>query len=209
MNERPILFSGPMVRAILDGRKTQTRRIAKLNAAGRVARGGKNWHCDDPNATLASSYGQPGDRLWVRETFSACGCQACRRAWPKQPLPNEVKQWPHGVTYREGYPGPSGIVFKPSIFMPRWASRITLEIVCVRIERLHAIGKDGRAAHDVLAEGITREQIAHNMKFFHQDDAPAITYAQLWETINGRGSWAANQWVWVVEFKREMPESPR
>ena len=71
MTDYPIIFSTPMVQAILGGVKTQTRRIAKLNAAGRVARKGKNWHPDDPEVILACPYGQPGDRLWVRETWSA------------------------------------------------------------------------------------------------------------------------------------------
>ncbi len=93
------------------------------------------------------------------------------------------------------------LVFRPSIFMPRWASRITLEIVAVRVERLQDIGKDGRKAHDVLAEGITDGQIEQWRQWLHPDDAPAHTYGVLWESINGKGSWALNPWVWVIEFK--------
>jgi hypothetical protein len=95
-----------------------------------------------------------------------------------------------------------------AIHMTRWASRITLEITGVRVERLHEIGKDGRKAHDVLAEGITREQIEQQQKFFHPDDSPALAFAALWEQINGKRegcSWRDNPWVWVIEFKRIAP----
>jgi hypothetical protein len=86
--------------------------------------------------------------------------------------------------------------------MPRSASRLNLEITSVKVERLHEIGKDGRRAADVLAEGITREQIAHLEEIFHPDDSPALAFGSLWDSINGKGSWKANPWVWVVCFNR-------
>jgi len=131
--ERPILFSGPMIRAILAGRKTQTRRVAKLTGAGRVKEAGshRNWHLADPDAVKACPYGTPGDRLWVRETFCDTGCQrAVYRA------DTAVENW----KYR---------IWRPSIYMPRWASRITLEITDVRLERLQDISEADAAAEGV------------------------------------------------------------
>ena len=92
--------------------------------------------------------------------------------------------------------------WKPSIFMPRAAARIWLRVMNVRVERVQDIGKDGRRASDVLAEGISTEQIAHWQKYLHADDAPAHTYGALWESINGKGSWARNPWVWVYHLAR-------
>lgn len=99
MKERPILFSAPMVRAILEGRKTQTRRVAKLNAAGRVALAGRNWHPDDPEAVNACPYGQPGDRLWVRETWS-------------EQHPLAVQDGRFSIEGRAGIPGPPGVTYR-------------------------------------------------------------------------------------------------
>lgn len=224
MKERPILFKAEMVRAILSGQKTQTRRIVKLpsgyqwldiDVGTMVNAGGHKKHISD----LKCKQGDVGDRLWVRETF-ALETQVESDQKPPHNDGRPIKyqgefgdQWvqPH---YRATDPVPHLAYedmpedvdhmcrWKPSILMPRWASRINLEIVSVRIERLHDIGRDGRAASDVLAEGITREQIAHQQKFFHPDDAPALAYATLWNAINGAGSWDLNPWVWVVEFNR-------
>jgi hypothetical protein len=221
VKERPILFSAPMVRAILEGRKTQTRRVVKPNRSCELAdpqqcrrvtmksspadgvwahfsREENTNHDDD----IAPPLGQPGDRLWVRETFAVHG-QAENRIYAR----GEGHAWgspiyaaDHGASWNprcEGF-----TAWRPSIHMPRWASRITLEITGVRVERLHDIGKDGRKARDVLAEGITPEAIASNGQWYHVDDAPAITFGGLWESINGEGSWAANPWVWVYEFQR-------
>ena len=184
--ERPILFSGPMVRAILDGRKTQTRRVAKP-------------------LDITCPYGSPGDRLWVRETWT----------------PDHAAFYPHfPVCYRAGF-GPeyerkNGHVWsseqnawfpwkwRPSIHMPRWASRITLEITGVRVERLNDISEE-----DAIAEGI--HQFAA-LSLWGNDPKgtpaklvggnPQEAFALLWESINGEGSWALNPWVWVIEFKR-------
>ena len=185
MKERPILFSGQMVRAILDGRKTQTRRIVK-NATGPfwnhsgyriVMRDGFTFwetHGGIPNEygpAFACPYGKPGDRLWVRETWAPA-------EWPPTGPP---------AVYRADE-GMFASRWKPSIHMPRWASRINLEVVSVRVERLQDISEE-----DALAEGIT---------LVERGTSPVDQFNKLWESINGPGSWEANPWVWVVEFKR-------
>ena len=222
MKERPILFSGPMVLALLAGTKTQTRRAAKLPvvcAEGSVSEvvpsllpnRGDLWdfrrRLDNPMA-VRCPYGQPGDRLWVRETWS--------------PDPTDVDGWGYtawagcregqiaGVPERFRHPrfcnyaadwlhGP--IRWTPSIHMPRWASRITLEITSVRVERLQDISEA-----DALAEGIA--QVVRDKLPVQQcgeydgiDVDPVDLYRDSWESINGPDSWDDNPWVWVVEFK--------
>jgi hypothetical protein len=165
MKERPILFSGPMVRAILEGRKTQTRRIVKPQPLC-IASG--EWIMNGS----ACKYGKPGDRLWVRETWWA----------PRDDVRGEYKR--EYIKYAATLDGMGQPTWKPSIHMPRWASRINLEVVSVRVERLQNISEE-----DARAEGIW------------QPNWP-LSWRQLWESINGAGSWEANPWVWVVEFKR-------
>jgi hypothetical protein len=224
MKSRPILFSGAMVRAILDGSKTQTRRVVKLTDSGRVKAAGsaRNWHLDDPNAVLACPYGQPGDRLYVRETW---GIFDAGSKWVEngQPLDSDTefgvvyKADDHGGKQGECYwkTAPAGSrcwatdeKFHPSIHMPRWASRITLEIVSVRVERLQEISEE-----DAKAEGV--EPIGGGLFQVYQRDpkfpnqvaclAATISYRQLWNSINGPGSWDTNPFVWVVEFRRVQP----
>ena len=210
MTDRPIIFSAPMVRAILEGRKTQTRRVAKLNASGRVARGGKNWHCGDPKAWEASPYGAPGDRLWVRETWKG-PFFAEDEAEDVNDL--SVFEIPDRCEYKaDGGPTPEYIdaddnlvcKWRPSIYMPRWASRITLGITGVRVERLQGISAD-----DADAEGIDNLMCAAAVgrapNRHHLLPAEIHGYAHLWEQIHGPGSWDANPWVWVVEFMRVTP----
>lgn len=204
MKERPILFSAPMVRAILDGRKTQTRRVVKPQPPSGfpfpqdATTGGVTacWWTDrnidaddlswwpgyDHQEAMKCPFGSPGDLLWVRET------------WALNPDENPLDA---GAIYRATDPGwddsESGLRWKPSIHMPRWASRITLEITSVRVERLNEITEE-----DAKAEGIP-----HDKWSFPQSTTPMRTGFQvLWESINGPGSWDANPWVWVVEFKR-------
>jgi hypothetical protein len=221
VKERPILFNVDMVRAILAGRKTQTRRVVKPQPI---------WVYDnkvpvkpedaDPKGAIKCPYGKPGDRLWVRETFAKDG---------------------HGnVWYREGagvgdrpcdyfeYPDGSSVdveIWTPSIHMPRWASRITLEIVSVRVERLLSISDE-----DAIAEGCYTDdeysdmaggadvwpcQICDGYQVYehgslagasevdcHSCNSPKKRFSQLWQSINGFDSWDANPWVWVVEFRR-------
>ena len=200
MKERPILFSAPMIRALLDGSKTQTRRVAKpqpsrhhwegipgyaLNMDGPAPMEGgsvgvrfnhtipqnREW---DRDAWVKCPYGQPGDRLWVRE------------AW--MPVEHDVQPY----RYRATNPSYIG-KWKPSIHMPRIASRITLDVVSVRVERLRDISRG-----DAMGEGCPFPNMA-------QGDDPRQWYADLWSQINGPGSWELNPWVWVVEFKRIAP----
>jgi hypothetical protein len=196
MKERPILFSGPMVRAILEGRKTQTRRMIKPEPDSVFGDEGINIpvkdlvrshevdYCLPKWKTIQCKYGQPGDRLWVRET------------WRKNPFPTG---WPW--EYRESAEEdmtPTDGPWKPSIHMPRVASRIVLEIEDVRIERLHEITNS-----DAWDEGAQPYKTMRN-------GAPAMSttrdaFEWIWRDINGAASWDANPWVWVITFKRIEP----
>ena len=213
MKERPILFSALMVRALLAGTKTQTRRVVKpqfamdavpeemcaTNERGHQITGHSGlWWCaaeGDADVARRCPYGQPGDRLWVRECF----CE--------DPLS-------FGVLYRADgeLDEPAlnaGGKWRPSIHMPRWASRITLEVTGVRVERLQDISEA-----DAIAEGIeegipaagTDIRVWKNYSPNKKDTPwlvwPLSSYFSLWQSINGPGSWDVNPWVWVVEFKR-------
>jgi hypothetical protein len=139
-------------------------------------------------------YGQPGDRLWVRETHSFV---------PDSDEPAGCSQ----VLYAASGDGPYA-KWRPSIHMPRWASRILLEITGVRVERLQDISEDdcwaeGIDACDGLLDDMAIYEMARRMNRQFEEAAP--TYAALWESINGAGSWGANPWVWVIEFKRVAP----
>lgn len=203
MKERPILFSGLMVRAILEGRKTQTRRVVK-NATGpfwdhpgyRIVMhdGFTFWetHSGKPNQygpSIACPYGKPGDRLWVRETWWAA----------RDDVRGEMKR--DTVRYAATADGLGVPKFRPSIHMPRWASRITLEVVSVRVERLQDISEE-----DAKAEGI---ELLNGRYTFnagaHESHTAVESFRALWESINGPGSWDSNPWLWVVEFKRITP----
>ena len=191
MKERPIIFSAPMVRALLAGTKTQTRRIFKpdrmtWDANGRYTtyamRGGELSTTGSgpfkPSSWLHyCPYGQPGDRLWVRESFArvptACGSEDIVFA----------------ADYQDGSDRAAGVRYTPSIHMPRAVSRITLEITGVRVERLQDISRG-----DAMAEGCPFPNMA-------QGPDPRDWYAELWGAINGPDSWAENPWAWVVEFK--------
>ena len=192
MKERPMLFSGPMVRAILDGRKTQTRRLVKpqpnyVNTLGVPfypdGKGPVDYRC--------CPYGQPGDRLWVKETFAYAG--------------PEINLVP-GFVYRATDPDWSTLVgfrWKPSIFCTRAASRITIEITAIRIERLNDISQE-----DALAEGMDVFEDGAGFTVppngaWHRN--PEDAFRDLWQSINGPDSWSANPWVWVVEFKALPP----
>lgn len=199
MTERPILFSAPMVRAILDGRKTQTRRIVKLKPGQQVDErdDGSSWPWTDYDGAdmwdwLPCPYGQPGDRLWVRESFMPAPLDTP----PSQPTPTSwsIAYAAGGQEEKTAPPGYNPMLYNyerwsPSIHMPRWASRITLEITAVRVERLQEIGEA-----DAQAEGCTGSPLG--------PAADLLLFRTLWESIHGPESWAANPWVWVVEFRR-------
>ena len=222
MKERGILMGGPMVRAILDGTKTQTRRPVKPPVPLVMRWIEKAKLFAFPGSRLGvmrkCPFGVPGDRLWVRETWLAAVDSfnnddpgVCYRAsW-------DAKDY--DGAYRFGIPqsaphfrGAGKTKWRPSIHMPRWASRIDLEVTDVRVQRVQEIGSDGRIAHDVLAEGVTRREIEQWEKWLHIDDAPAHAFSVLWDSIYGKPdkhgsdySWAANAWAWAVTFRRVKP----
>lgn len=217
MKERPILFSAPMVRAILEGRKTQTRRIMKVqpphDARVTVAHYspividrhgvlhgkevfGALW--DGGECCLRSPYGAPGDMLWVRETWAALWpsdspvpLQECDIEY-RADLPPGCKDGP-GEWPADTLDDPEAPRWRPSIHMPRWASRITLRITDIQVERLQDIScpdaeAEGFGHHAGLTGGQVRE-----------------AFALLWNSINGPGAWDANPWVWAISFERVTP----
>jgi hypothetical protein len=235
VKERPILFGAPMVRAILAGAKTQTRRMIRIDdtpiseAAYKALRNQRGipsnatnvrmlgyLKCDSPpgSATVSSRvwcpYGMIGDRLWVRETHAqfAVG-EGMKRAVPQCVAYRATCNDDGAFEYANG----RGEIMRlrvtkwtPGIYMPRWASRITLEVTGVRVERLHEV-----AEVDARAEGATPYIYGHG--FISEGGIAAdpgirspsmyrAGFEQLWREINGCESWAANPWVWVVEFKR-------
>ena len=186
--ERPILFSGPMVRALLDGRKTQTRRIVKtrwLPLVEECVRVNGRWVWYTVDYDLTTPYGEPGDRLWVRET---CWLRPHRT---REQMRNGADTWPPVIYEAHGPDADElrswGWKKSPSIHMPRWASRLTLEVTGVRVERVQEISEA-----DARAEGF--------------DDTPELGPRQhfigTWIALNGVESWQANPWVWVIEFRR-------
>lgn len=193
MKERPILFSGPMVRAILEGRKTQTRRVMKTPP---------DTFEDAASVLSACPFGKAGDRLWVRETWAEVP-----RVTDNGPK-HKTKGDGTGATWRADWQGnPSGFKWRPSIHMPRWASRITLEITGVRVERLQVISKA-----DAMKEGLEGRDWLGPAQFtddkgrtVHGD--PVSVFRELWESINGPDSWSLNPWVWVIEFKTVTGEA--
>lgn len=199
MKERPILFSGPMVRALLDRRKTQTRRVVKPQPESVDRKAGKLVPYAGDGAFLAEHlrcpYGVPGDRLYVRETWKSLPGPSLSR--PYDPATErEFGELPRVLYRADPAFGESACEkgWKPSIHMPRWASRLTLEITGVRVERLQDI-----TAHDCIAEGIASRGILASALMYTED------YADLWQSINGPDSWAANPWVWVLDFMLVQP----
>jgi hypothetical protein len=221
MKERPILFSAPMVRALLDDSKTRTRRVVKPqpsffgsmtnpNAPFKTLDAGL--HCE-----ISCPYGQPGDRLWVRESFRfpdvldalspiSVGVKSVDAGYRTPWCPTQFEadgwrtnehDWKHFVT--PPYTAEPGKL-RPGIHMPRWASRITLEITAVRVERLQDIS-DG----DARAEGARNLDVAscrETLDPYSRQGSCVAHYKHIWQQINGADSWDANPWVWVIEFKR-------
>jgi len=195
MKERPILFSAPMVKAILDGRKTVTRRVVKPQPPAN-AHQVETWHHPDTKPRfftwttageisdqwepLPCPYGQPGEKLWVRETWMdllGTGIERKTGDHGRYAYAADTPPGSYGDDQRKAY----GLKWRPSIHMPRAASRITLEVTDVRVERLGDVSES-----DARAEGV--QSVAE--------------FKELWASINGPSSWDANPWVWVVEFKR-------
>ena len=218
MKERPILFNGPMVRAIIDGTKTQTRQIVKPQPYGdavthdnaRVTWFG--YHLGLTDDGFVCPYGVPGDRLWVRETW-----RPVMEAWRTfveyradegrlgRDVIASVGPWTKNVDrcavetvgkvalrFSGHLKSRHSEQWHPSGHMPRWASRLTLEVTEVRVERLQAISEA-----DARAEGVSPQTWDA-----YAGLGGAAVYAALWDEINGAGAWAQNPWVWVVGFKR-------
>lgn len=214
IKSKPMLFSGEMVRALLDGRKTQTRRIVKGEHLGclNAGLGANNETCP---------YGAPGNLLWVRETWSDVNLQgvpgiayrADNDVRDLMEVPSlldqdgafnyddeRVKPFSFAAWSEDLLSGVEGR-WRPSIHMPRWASRLTLEIAGVRVERLQDISET-----DAIAEGIEpagRLLPNHPNTYLTPDGnfaRPTVAFQRLWQSINGPDSWGANPWVWVIEF---------
>jgi hypothetical protein len=232
MKERPILFSAPMVRAILDGTKTQTRRVLVKQPLDIIPMKGKmtgvQWvgltkrQPDPKGLVFRCRLGVPGDRLWVRETwrvgawneeeglisvdYLANNC--ARREWlsvgdgelfERLWIQSSDDASDAGLKCGdEGYkwkPGESPCRWRPSIFMSRWASRITLEVTCVRVERLQEISEE-----DAKAEGITAPMYPPgNGKATYR-----LAYLHLWDSLNAKRGfgWDKNPWVWAITFRK-------
>ena len=191
--ECPILFSAPMVRAILDSRKTQTRRIAKVTdkdckpgmitpLAGFVPR-------TIANHISYCPYGKTGDRLWVRETFKQYNGIISYKA---------DGNWISDFNDIDNFNPHENIKWKRSIHMPRSASRILLEITGVRVERLQDISEcDAKAEGSYVCDYFGRRLLDQSSN----QGCYKWGYRSIWESLNGSGSWDLNPWVWVVEFK--------
>ncbi|MDM3455698.1 hypothetical protein [Citrobacter sp. Cb028] len=210
MKERGMIFNAEMVNAILSGRKTQTRRPVKPQPE-LTERSGFSWNgavfgsgSDDREtnrnfAHVKCPFGKPGDRIWVRETWSEAGAGAPELKLYRANYPDHVP------AHYENVPAAENIHWTPSIHMPRWASRILLEITNVRVERLNSISEQ-----DALSEGIDRERLEESQDNYdciadhNMTGRPTATgaFKYLWESIYGEENWQANPWVWVIEFKR-------
>ncbi|WP_439885949.1 hypothetical protein ACTACK_12875 [Pseudomonas syringae] len=224
IKERPILFSAPMVRAILSGQKTVTRRALKvqphIDASGNFCVGGANYGQDIYGQPVTKHFvssdcphGKPGDRLWVREAWQAD--EQVNAVAPRELSHGEPIRYPaDGASRQTGCSMITPGKTRPSIHMPRWGSRILLEITGVRVERLQ--DGEGETAFEsrYVAEGISRIHQGDGEYAFHPFKNqpgpgnwidPFDAWRELCVSINGAESWNANPWVWVVEFKRVTP----
>ncbi|MFA1238679.1 hypothetical protein ACCC84_10150 [Serratia odorifera] len=214
MKERPVIFNGEMVRAILDGRKTQTRRIVKSDCMDIGEKDdGSRWpwreHDEGGDYWYPCPFGQVGDRLWVRETWQG---PLVDEEHLEDYLANTDKfQAPEFCEYAaDGGARPEFCDlddkvhqgWRPSIHMPRWASRITLEITAVRVERLNDISQEDAQAEGMELTGWVPSYSNPDNAGFDETFTPYDNFAMLWESIYGVDSWNANPWVWVIEFRR-------
>lgn len=224
MKERGMIFNGEMVRALLDGRKTQTRRIMKVQPEPSKSRPGDFWfsskklesmvHVSDlapGNSPIVDChlffqehccpFGAVGDRIWVREAFRVHSratdvATLVYKASERNSWTEQTHRVPVAVCNKPATPEK----WTPSLHMPRWASRITLEITDVRVERLNAISQE-----DAQAEGM--ELTGWRPTYSDPDSGGEVmtlydNFAELWSSIYGDESWKANGWVWVISFKR-------
>lgn len=207
VKERPILMNTNMVRAILIGQKMQTRRPMKRNDSGGVRLAGRNWHLDDPNCVKACPFGQIGDRLWVRERWGVAQSRF-------EPRSCTIKYFADGDTAT--IQGQTGIKYtnadlsfawRPSIHMPRWASRITLEITAVRVEGIADISEED-AVNEGIQKGMCSEwwcgapHKAHGFPRSHNTAKEA--FLDIWDFTypDSRSDWDPNPSVWVIESRR-------
>ena len=234
MKYHPIQFSDEIVRAIIEGRKTQTRRVVKwpiysvrhhgtrrvftcdmadkVNACLERMAAGENVH---PHDTVVTKYGLPGDRLWVREAWNVCPEDQC--------IPGEYTQVSHWnrsqrIVYRATVPSSTHPDhpewgeqrWRSSMLMPRWASRIELEVVSARVERLQDISEEDALAEGVPCSAWDEEDWVDSDGYPTCGDQRAKRareeFVDLWESINGKKApWASNQFVWRIEFKKVQP----
>lgn len=209
MSERPILFSAPMVKAILEGRKTQTRRVLKPQPIGNVThplvslnRGRMEWSLskqdrDKNDDLIFRKFHNPGDTLWVREAWRTMSKHdaVAPRDLPRGPIIGYDADYQSEPN--DGYRGKG----RPSIHMPRWASRISLKVTGVKVEHLQDI-----SAADAIAEGVERSEIGCSVEgICGLYDYPEGAFAGLWTSINGTDSWDANPWVVAYSFERIKP----
>ena len=233
MKERGMIFNGEMVRAILDGRKTQTRRIMAPQPADDIERGifpnpevigwkSSRRHKHGSTTAHFCHYGKPGDRIWVRETWGvvshAFSDDGLMIDWVPDRPATAIHEMPFGNGYYSGYAiyaadgdftwgdddgyedGRS--CWKPSIHMPRAASRILLEITDVRAERLNTISEEDARAEGIIDGGCLNCGEPEPCGCVNPEPDATDAFAYLWQSIYGQESWNANPWVWVIEFKR-------
>ena len=235
MTERPILFSGPMVRAILDGRKTQTRRVLKpqprlfeiddkgtpcqvgvLQVQGRAYNQltlGSDKAGVIPSEPRLHSV---GDTLWVRENWNIFMCSRdAEVSWPLKTIPktdpskdeDEDGSQRHNIALDYAATSKEGGPWRPSIHMPRWASRVILMVTGVKVERLQNISEADAIAEGILAHEPTQddpaEYAAAEGRLIYND--PREAFCDLWTSINGADSWKANPWVVAYSFQRIKP----
>lgn len=243
MKERGMIFNSEMVRAILDGRKTQTRRIMKVqpesNQLGLLLITDSTKHSDigkyhwaESNATgnhvrsklFSSPFGAVGERIWVRETWATLGNEdGCYVDWEDNLCKGDERS--AARIYRascEQRPGDYGLwsipddaywkphtkehkfegAWRPSIHMPRWASRILLEITDVRVERLNSISEEDARAEGIIDGGCLNCGEPEPCGCANPEPDATDAFAYLWQSIYGQENWLANPWVWVIEFKR-------
>ena len=235
--EREVLFSGPMVRAILDGTKTQTRRVMKPQPDDATDLGLWAWSprkgvsgYNQRTAYLGCPYGVPGDRLWVRETWADVNTESGPALMYR--ADSEVRNWrdfstKFGPDYGAGpsmdydsyagdytmwwsdlHAGAPGHRWRPSIHMPRWASRLTLEVAGVRVERVQNISEaDARAEGCECASALAWDSAvgASDPYAAAVANGHRAAFRKLWDSLNGRkegSSWKDNPWVWVVECRK-------
>ncbi|WP_234245231.1 hypothetical protein [Klebsiella pneumoniae] len=216
MKERGMIFNGEMVRALLSGRKTQTRRIIKDCTVGRdqiskfiqIEKKFIGCYPEDVPELIRECcpYGIPGDRIWVREAFRVHSratdvATLVYKASERNSWTEQTHRVPVAVCNKPATPEK----WTPSLHMPRWASRILLEITDVRVERLNAISEEDAEAEGIDMEALYDSQDCYDCIADHNmTGRPTVTgaFKYLWESIYGKESWKANPWVWVIKFKR-------